>query len=101
MKKRKCPYRGELCHDYGDCESCEWSGLITKYERKIERLKKKAEQTRKKTAREILNRIANHLPAFQYETLSEAQRNLVTNEDWLNAYLLKELAREYGVEAEE
>ena len=56
---------------------------------------------RRETAKEILSRIANHIPAFQYETLSEAQRNLVTNEDWLNAYLLKELAREYGVEVEE
>lgn len=81
MKQRKCPYRGELCHDYGDCESCEWSGLITKYERKIVRLKKKAEQTRKKTAREILQVL------FQYGDRDEALRRHILY-----------IADEYGVE---
>lgn len=39
MKNRKCPYKGSLCLDYGSCESCEWSNLINRYERRIKRLK--------------------------------------------------------------
>ena len=39
MKNRKCPYKGSLCLDYGSCESCEWSNLINRYEKRIKRLK--------------------------------------------------------------
>lgn len=34
MKQRKCPYKGELCHSYGDCQDCEWNKLIEKTNKK-------------------------------------------------------------------
>ena len=41
MKNRKCPYKGSLCLDYGNCESCEWGKLINRYEKRIKRQKTK------------------------------------------------------------
>ena len=41
MKQRKCPYRGNLCYDYGACEECEFGTLISKYESKIKRSRNK------------------------------------------------------------
>lgn len=40
MKQKKCPLKKGRCWDYGDCEGCDWNGLINKYERKIARLEK-------------------------------------------------------------
>ena len=39
MKNIKCPYKGSLCLDYGRCESCKWSNLVNRYEKRIKRLK--------------------------------------------------------------
>lgn len=27
-KQRKCPYKGDLCYDYGECETCTWNKII-------------------------------------------------------------------------
>lgn len=44
MKQQKCK-RGKLgfCYDYGNCEGCEISDMIIRYEGKIKRLKAKNE----------------------------------------------------------
>lgn len=52
MKNRKCPYKGDLCYDYGDCENCKWGKLIDKYERKIKRLKSNVLESKKEAEKE-------------------------------------------------
>lgn len=48
MKQRKCTI-GKVggCWDYGGCDNCEINRIITKYERKIKRLKAKIEKLEK------------------------------------------------------
>lgn len=56
---------------------------------------------RKETAKEIFNRVLELSPAYHYDTLSVAQKNLVKNEDFLFLQQLKDLAKKFGVEVEE
>lgn len=57
MKQRKCK-RGKLgfCYDYGNCNDCEISQTIEKYERKIKKLK---------AENEVLNREIERLEALK------------------------------------
>lgn len=77
MKNRKCPYKGSLCLDYGSCESCEWSNLINRYERRIKRLK-----TELATIKFVAAQLANELNMTDDEFAKEvkAARNKVKGE---------------------
>lgn len=70
MKQTKCPYKGDLCIDYGKCEECSWGKLIARYEEKIAKLKKRLVDTERALAvqvtlrqeAEFLNTVAPSLP---------------------------------------
>ena len=93
MKNRKCPYKGNLCWDYGACENCEWGKLIDKYERKIKRLQSQVleeKEETKQTTRECLRIVYN------------IGCNYVTNDfdiGWNNAIkkVYRKISQKYGI----
>lgn len=44
MKLYSCPYKGEMCFDYGECENCAWYKIVEKnkkYRKQNKELKQK------------------------------------------------------------
>ena len=63
-----------------------------------EKLLEKIEQEKKEQAREIFGKIANTMPAYKYDKLSKAEKNLIRNDDFEYLFALNAIAKEYGVE---
>lgn len=78
-KQRKCPYKGDLCYDYGECETCTWNKIIVqrdKYKLKYKELK-------------------NHFVQIA-EALEILQEDLMRLRDKAEFYYEK--AKSYGIE---
>lgn len=56
------------------------------------------EQEKKEQAREIFEKVANTMPAYNYEELSAVEKNLIIADDFVYVDNLQEIAKEYGVE---
>lgn len=124
MKQRKCPQaKAKMCWDYGDCEDCVWNKLISRYERKINRLKAAVnsvvesftrmetlykikctelecaeEKVRKETAKEVFEAV-RPLLIMKNKKYGDDPMMVAANE-WFNKKV-KEIFEPFGVEVGE